>query len=497
MRPGAALAERKLFGAQRPRIRTVSPSVTSAAGHEVVDLAASVGIELDPWQCYALEDALGERQDGTWASFEVGVTVGRQNGKGKIIEARELAGLLLFGEDLILHTAHEVKTATEAFIRIKGLFTDYDDLRREVRRINNTHGEEGIELKSGQRLRFIARSRVAGRGFSGDTVILDEAFHLMDASMDALFPTLAARPNPQVWYLSSAVNQQHHHYGHVLARVRRRGMSATPRRLTYLEWSHCEREDWEALSADERDAVRRDPAVWAATNPGLGYRISEEYLEAELGALSAEGFDVERLGIGDYPSDDAEAWSVIPEAAWLALEDRDSSALDPVAFSLDTTPDRSYTSIAVAGRRADGLVHLELVDHRTGTEWAPRRAAELVERWKPCAFVVDESGPAASLIPSLERRNIEVTRIGAREAAAGCDHLFDLVQSRQARHQGQLEVATALAGAKKRVIGDEKQWAWARRGIQVVISPLVALTQAAYGFEVHGDSGQAFFGAWR
>ena len=152
--------------------------------------------------------------------------------------------------------------------------------------------------------------------------------------------------------------------------------------------------------------------------------------------------------------------------------------------------------IGAAGRRPDGLIHLELVDHRTGTDWAPARAAELVERWKPCAFVVDESGPAASLVPALERRGIEVTRIGAREAAAGCDHLFDLVKHRKARHQGQPEVATALAGAKRRVIGDEKQWAWARRGIQVVISPLVALTQAAYGFEVYGDV-QQFFGAWR
>lgn len=473
-------------------------SVTTATGREVVDLAASVDIDLDPWQQYALDDALGERDDGTWSSFEVGVVVGRQNGKGKIIEARELGGLLLFGERLILHSAHEVKTATEAFIRVKGLFTDYDDLRREVHRVNQSHGEEGIELKSGARLRFIARSRVAGRGFSGDCVILDEAFHLADASMDALFPTLAARPNPQVWYLSSAVNQQHHNYGHVLARLRRRGMSGTSKRLAYLEWSHeLERDAWEHLDPKERDAIRRDPAVWAATNPGLGIRISEEYIESELEALSPEGFDVERLGIGDWPSDEADAWMVISERDWAAAVDVDSSALDPVAFSLDTTPDRSYTSIAAAGRRPDGLVHAELIEHRTGTDWAPRRAIELVERWKPCAFVVDETGPAAALIPALERGGIEVTKVGSRDVAAGCDHLLDLVQGGRLRHHNQPELSTALAGAKKRVIGDERQWAWARKGINVVISPLVAVTQAAYGFEVHGDSPQQFFGAWR
>jgi hypothetical protein len=483
-----------LVGAQRPRIRLVPPAASSASAREAIDLAASVEIDLDPWQCYALEDALGERPDGQWAAFEVGVVVGRQNGKGKIIEARELAGLLLFGERLILHSAHEVKTATEAFIRIKDLFTNYDELRREVRRINNTHGEEGIELKTGARLRFLARSRVAGRGFSGDCVFLDEAFHLADSSMAALFPTLAARPNPQIWYLSSAVNQQHHNYGHVLARLRRRGMSDASRRLTYLDWSYdLEREDWEQLRPRERAAVRRDPAVWAATNPGYGYRITGEYIESELGALSDEDFDVERLGIGDWPTDETESWSVIPEAAWTRIVDPRSAALDPVAMSLDTTPDRSWTSIAVAGRRPDGLVHLEVIEHRTGTDWAAGRASELAEKHRPCAFVVDEGGPAASLIPAMERMRVEVTRVSGREVAAGCDHLYDLVTQGRARHRDQPELLAALAGARKRVIGDDKQWAWARRGIQVVISPVVAVTQAAYGFEMYGDKAQPFF----
>src|SRR5690606_40341940 len=121
----------------------------------------------------------------------------------------------------------------------------------------------------------------------------------------------------------------------------------------------------------------------------------------------------------------------------------------------------------------------------------------MVERWKPCAFVVDETGPAAALIPALERGGIEVTKIGSREVAAGCDHLLDLARGGRLRHHGQPELATALAGAKKRVIGDERQWAWARKGIQLVISPLVAAPRAAHGFDVHGDSAAAFIGAWR
>ena len=60
----------------------------------------------------------GERADGKWAAFETALIVPRQNGKGSILEARELAGLFLFGEQLILHSAHEFKTAQEAFRRV-------------------------------------------------------------------------------------------------------------------------------------------------------------------------------------------------------------------------------------------------------------------------------------------------------------------------------------------------------------------------------------------
>jgi hypothetical protein len=40
------------------------------------------GLILDPWQQFVLVNALGERADGRWAAFEVGVDVARQNGKG-------------------------------------------------------------------------------------------------------------------------------------------------------------------------------------------------------------------------------------------------------------------------------------------------------------------------------------------------------------------------------------------------------------------------------
>jgi hypothetical protein len=124
------------------------------------------GLVLDPWQAFVLEHALGERADGRWAAFEVGVVVSRQNGKGAILEARELAGLFLLGERLVVHSAHQFDTSLEAFRRLLGLIEDTPDLDRRVKRVSRSHGEEGIELKGGQRIRFRTRTKGGGRGFA-------------------------------------------------------------------------------------------------------------------------------------------------------------------------------------------------------------------------------------------------------------------------------------------------------------------------------------------
>ena len=54
---------------------------------------------------------------GTWSASEAGLVVSRQNGKGQILLALELYGLLVLGESN-LHTAHAVKTSSDAFRRL-------------------------------------------------------------------------------------------------------------------------------------------------------------------------------------------------------------------------------------------------------------------------------------------------------------------------------------------------------------------------------------------
>lgn len=448
-----------LLGAQRPKNRSVPPAVTSA-GREAVELAASAGLHLDPWQGFALDDALGERQDGKWSAFEVGIVVPRQNGKGGILEARELAGLFLFDEKLILHSSHEFKTSAEAFRRILGLIESTDHLRKRVKKIRTSHGEEGIELHNGARLRFVARSTGSGRGFSGDLVILDEAYNLSPDGMAALLPTLSARPNPQIWYTSSAplVGSD------VLRKVCQRGRAGDSGRLAYLEW------------CAGSDAASGDRAAWAEANPALGIRIDPEFVAAERAALGDEEFRRERLGI--WGAED-EAEQVIDMQVWSQRADPRSRAGDPVAFVVDVTPDRSAAAVGAGSLRADGRWHGEVVDHRPGMGWVVERTAGLVSRWKPCAVGLDPYGPAQSLVGPLEAKGITVHLLNTGEVAQACGQFYDDVMNDRFRHLDQVELTAALAGAKKRPLGDGA-WAWSRKSSAVDISPLVAVTLARF-----------------
>jgi phage terminase large subunit-like protein len=448
-----------------------------------VECAERAGLVLDDWQVYALERGLRVRADKKWAAFEVGVDVARQNGKGGILEARELAGLFCFGERLIIHSAHLIDTSLEAFRRLLDLIEDTPEFDREVQRVSRTNGRESIELRSGQRIRFRTRTKGGGRGFTGDCLLLDEAMFLPAMTIAALLPTLSARPNPQVWYTGSAVDQMVHDQGHIFARVRRRGI-AKEKGLVYLEWSA-------AGDISNLDGVLGDRAAWRRANPALGIRISEKHVEDELRAMPRREFAVERLGIGDWPADDALSEAIDFEK-WRALVDPRSALVDPVCLAFDVTPTREWATISAAGRRADGLLHVETIDHRPGTGWVAARIAELVANHQVSSVSCDTAGPALALVRPVENLGVVVEQLSAREYATACGALFDRVEQGQLRHLGTDDLDVAVKNASTRPLGEA--WAWSRKTSGGDISPLVAATVALYQASL--VSAQPWVGYW-
>src|SRR4051794_39117919 len=89
------------FGVQAPRVHSLpaGAELAASAGQDAVDLAALAGLRLYPWQQLVLRDGLRERPDGRLWAFEIGLVVPRQQGKGSVLEALELAALFLADPD--------------------------------------------------------------------------------------------------------------------------------------------------------------------------------------------------------------------------------------------------------------------------------------------------------------------------------------------------------------------------------------------------------------
>lgn len=503
---------RDLMGVQTPRI-TCCPQFTNSLGDAAIELARMAGLELDPWQQWLLRCALGQREETYYndllglylpksAAYEIGVVLARQNGKGSFLEALELAWLFLCGVKTIVHSAHEFATSREHFQRIEGLITNTPELKGELARggIKWSHGDESITIQqtdpetgermASQRLLFKTRTKGAIRGFSPDKIVMDEAMILKQEAVKAMMYALSARPDGQMVYTGSAGDEESEHFG----RVRERGIKGNDPRLFFAEWSAdiCDvmcRPD----CTDHDDPAK--PETWAKANPALGYRIQAENVASEY-AADPEGFLQERLSVGNWPKS-GEAWAVIPESAWLARVDELSSIQTAPVFSIDTSPDQKWSCIAAVGGNGEDGVHGEItgkvlgdgevrMDYRPGTRWVIERAKELNKRHKRAIWVLDKGTQAGTYIPALEKAGLKIISPTTREVAQACGDFYAAVvprgegQKPDFWHIGQEDLSTAVANAGKRDLAD--LWAWDKRNSASDITPLVAVTNALWGY---------------
>lgn len=455
-----------LLGSQTPRLCSLPAGVVShAPGEAAIRQAAAAGLVLDEWQQLVLREALGVRADGKWAAFSTCLIVPRQNGKGSILEALALAALFQFDVEYTVWTAHQMKTAKQGFQRLWSLIRQTPDLMRQVERARFGNDDRGIDLKDGRQIRFLARGAGSGVGFTADLVILDEAYKLDSDVMSDLLPTMSAVPNPQIWYTSSAC----HASSEQLHAVRSRGLAGNDPRLAFFEWS-----------VDPENVDPRSEEAWALANPAYPHRIDREAIESEWNEFNADvdvsKFARERLGI---PDDLIGESSVVSLESWDALEDPGSESRGRTCLALDVSPDRKWASVCEAGRREDGLVHVETVDRRPGTGWVVDALPGLLAVAGCEAVRVEKGGPAGSLIGLLTEAGVEVIEVSVSDHARATGQFIDAVNAGTLRHLGQQSLRSAIAGAQLRASGDAELWG--RRTSSADVTPLVAASLAMAG----------------
>lgn len=462
----------KRVGHQRPSFlrKPEAPVKDVFDGEDYVDLAAAFGLVADEWQEGIVTGAMGRGEDGLLVAKRVGLSVPRQNGKNGALEVLELGQMVLSGRR-VLHTAHEVKTGRKAFVRLSAFFEENDELAALVKSIRKVNGQEQILLTNGGSCEFIARSKSSGRGFTVDTLVLDEAQELTDEALEALLPTVSAGPagDPQI-IMTGTPPEPTSLYGEVFRRTHDAAHEGSDATLWWAEWSVIEGDDGAEIDADDED-------LWYQANPALGKRMRVETVRAERAAMADSSFRRERLGMWEQER----TARILPFEDWNACADPNiSDDGEPVAIAVDIAPARDSASIAASGMTQDSHVWVDIIENRRGTpEWIIPRLKAILEKQEARAVLIDVLSPAGSLIDPLEAEGIKVSRTGSNIMAAAAAQFYDAVMSHELRHLDQVSLNLAAAAARKRKLGDA--WAWNRSNPDADITPLVAATLAYTG----------------
>jgi phage terminase large subunit-like protein len=424
-----------------------------------------------PWQQHVADVAMEIDPDtGLLVYREYVVTVPRQSGKTTLILAKLVHRALGFGgRQRMLYTAQ-----TRGAARLKWEDEHVAALERSRYRsmfsVRRQMGQEAIRCKNGSKHGITSNTEKAGHGETLDEGVIDEAFAQEDARLEQAFkPAMITRPQPQLGVVSTAGTLKSAYLRTKVDAGRARCEAGLTEAVAYFEWS----------APDDADPA--DPRVWRGCMPALGHTVTEAAIRADFESMELAEF--RRAYLNQWPDAAPEQWLVVPQPTWGGLASR-GQIEGVVAAAIDVTPERAWTSIGVAGRRADGRLQVEIADHRSGTSWVVERAVEIDGRQDVCVWVVDPAGPAGSLIAPMRAAGLNVVEASARDAGHAAQSFYDACcDSGELAHLNDSILNEALAGAAKRPLGDG--WAWARKGVTVVISPLVAVTLAAWGHGAH------------
>lgn len=464
-----------------------TPVSVETFGPEVADLNAKAGFAPDPEQELILDAAFAIQPSGKCAAFEVDLIGPRQNFKTGVLKMIELGWLYVTKERLSIHSAHELSTTEETFRETAALIEDNPFLSRHLLPtrgdrpgITAANGRWAIELRGDRRLRYRARQATGGRGLSGDKVVLDEFFAVTPAVIGSLYPTLSARPNPQVVSASSAGLLM----SEALRDKRDRGRNGLTHNQFYIEYSDVEPVPPCAMPgcmhAKTAEGCRLDDErVWERIMSALDGRVLRSTIRSLRQAMPPAEFAREFMVWWEDPP--LEIDDQIFGAAWGRQAVADMVVPAPLALGFDVSLDLNYSSVGACGSHGDGKVVWPARPRFDGVAAGRVAVIELSKKYD-IPVAVAGSGPAADEIETLraELGESKVLVADSHDMRDACAAFYKgLTETKDVWHNGDSEATTAVQCAVKSEYGD--RFVWARKKSKGDISTLYGETLALWG----------------
>src|SRR5690606_2236576 len=118
----------------------------------------------------------------------------------------------------------------------------------------------------------------------------------------------------------------------------------------------------------------------------------------------------------------------------------------------------SAAAIVAAWRNSRGVACIEVVEHRSGTTWIPKRAQELTRKYRGSTIAYDDiaEGKATATEMQLLSPKPRLRVQTYRENAAGCVQILRDIHRGKLNHYGQAGLDAAVAVAAKREVRNDQ-----------------------------------------
>lgn len=413
------------------------------------------------YQVAALLEA--RRADGKPLYRRVGEQFSRRSQKTTATSCVLLGRCLTIPGYKVVSTAQDGTRASTAIRELMYLL-DPDSAEYTLRWGN---GGEAIVFANGSR--WERRPPEAGtfRGYAADAIWLDEAGEYDPAKSASLvqgvLPLMDTRPLGQIIIT---------------------GTPAASRAGLLWDTIEAAREGKPGIGAIDYGMTEEDdPAdenVWWRCHPGLASGLTDiEVIRERFEQMPLPAFMTEYLGYWPLSATDraisAEAWESTAEG--LAKPDTERFTV-----GLSVAPDSSSAALVVAWRDSEGLGHVSVTEHRSGTDWLPGAAHRLLTKYPRARLAYDSVGANIEPVQVLLRERRIASRVvstASKEVQAGQASLVRLLHAGGVRHPDQPSLNAAADVLQWREVREKGRWfGWSRSGGD--ITPIAAASLALW-----------------
>lgn len=439
------------------RIDNQNPSFTSVKkfgpkkthGTRAIKLYRTTGQELFTWQQRQIRAIEAFNKDKQWLHMNYCICVSRRNGKGEILAARELDGLINLKEK-ICHTAHRTTTSHDAFVRLYTLLkkAGYKEHSRKKKAMpeksffaSKQYGLEHIEVSGGGIIDFRTRTDNGGLGEGFDLLVIDEAQEYTSKQESALQYTVSASKNPQIIMVGTPPTVSSG--GDVFVRIRGMVLEGKAYETGWAEWSTPEFVPAERIN---------DTALWKRYNPSYGQNLNARKIRNELSGDLLD-FNIQRLGF--WVSYNQK--SCITEQEWDAVKVDDFPKLKGGKFiGIKYGRDGVNVAMAIASRTEEGKILVNCIDCmsvRAGNRWI----LQWLSRADISKVAIDGASGQQILVDEMQKNKCKLKPIlpSVGEIIAANAMFEQALYSETICHTGQESLSNVVTNCKKRLIGSK------------------------------------------